>query len=368
MSEVVSSTNSTSGSALTRAAVGCLLGTAVGDALGLAVEGLSPRRQARIYPDLRDYHFLFGRGFVSDDTEHTCMLAQALIVSIGHGPERFPQKFAASFAWRLRFWFLGLPAGIGLATGRAIVKLWLGFPARLSGVRSAGNGPAMRSALLGVCFDDRAALKAAVRASTEVTHRHPDAFDGALLVALAAQVAASGELVTPARFLAMARAHLEVGSALLGDLNRVVASVEAGQDAATFIQELGCKRGVTGYIRHTVPAVMHVWLTSQDNFEQAVLRTIHLGGDTDTCAAIVGAIVGARVGEAGIPARWREQLREWPRTVPWIRALGERVSTHVGNRTNGKALGLNLLAVMLRNVVFLVVVLLHGFRRLAPPY
>ena len=47
---------------------------------------------------------------------------------------------------------MGLPAGIGLATLRSILKLWLFVPGRWRGVYSAGNGPAMRSALLGVCF------------------------------------------------------------------------------------------------------------------------------------------------------------------------------------------------------------------------
>jgi hypothetical protein len=110
----------------TRAAVGCLLGTAVGDALGLAVEGLSARRPARMYPQLKNYHFLFGCGCISDDTERACMLAQALIVSLDEDIARFERRLGSSLGWRLRFWFLSFPAGIGLATGRAIIKPWLG--------------------------------------------------------------------------------------------------------------------------------------------------------------------------------------------------------------------------------------------------
>ena len=56
----------------TDAYVGCLMGTAVGDALGLPYEGLSPRRGARMFPDLDRYHLLPGYGMVSDDTEHAC--------------------------------------------------------------------------------------------------------------------------------------------------------------------------------------------------------------------------------------------------------------------------------------------------------
>jgi ADP-ribosyl-[dinitrogen reductase] hydrolase len=162
---------------------GVILGTAVGDALGLPREGLSRRRAGRLFggPPLQ-HRFLLGRGMVSDDTEHTCMVGQALL--------RAPKDvdhFARSLAWRLRFWLLGLPAGTGRATLRAVVKLWLGFSPKRSGVYSAGNGPAMRAALLGVCLGgDWDRLRAYVRASTRLTHTDPRAERGALLVALAA--------------------------------------------------------------------------------------------------------------------------------------------------------------------------------------
>ena len=132
-------------SRLNTAIQGCLWGTVVGDALGLPMEGLSRQRQARMFPDLTRYHFLFGRGMVSDDTEHTWMVAKALLVSGGE-----PEVFGRSLARQMRWWLIGVPAGIGLATLKAILRLWLGVPYTRSGVFSAGNGPAMRSALLGV--------------------------------------------------------------------------------------------------------------------------------------------------------------------------------------------------------------------------
>ena len=171
------------------AAVGCLLGTAVGDALGLPCEGLSRARQHRMFPQLDRYHLFFGKGMCSDDTDHACMVAQAVAVA-GNNPRRF----ASSFAWRLRFWLAGLPAGVGFATLRSILKLWLFFPPQFSGVRSAGNGPAMRSALLGVCFGhDDAALIQFVAAATGITHTDPKAECGALAVALAARSSMRGE-------------------------------------------------------------------------------------------------------------------------------------------------------------------------------
>jgi hypothetical protein len=118
--------------------VGAILGTAVGDALGLPREGLSRRRARQVSgdPPLRR-HFLFGRGMVSDDTEHTCMTGQALL----RAPEDV-DAFARSLAWRLRFGLLGLPAGTGWATLRAVLKLWLGFsPRQVVAVPGAGTAP-----------------------------------------------------------------------------------------------------------------------------------------------------------------------------------------------------------------------------------
>ena len=121
-------------------AEGVLLGTAVADAIGLPREGLSPRRAARWWGTGPMRHrFLFARGMISDDTEHACMVVQALLAAGGQ-----PKPFARSLAWRLRFWLLARPAGIGMGTLKGIVRLWLGFPPGRSGVRSAGNGPSLR--------------------------------------------------------------------------------------------------------------------------------------------------------------------------------------------------------------------------------
>ena len=79
--------------------IGCLVGTAVGDGFGLLYEGLSKRRQVRLYSHLNQSQFLFGRGMVSDDTEHTCMVAQSLIVSAVN-----VDIFKQDLAIRLRFW------------------------------------------------------------------------------------------------------------------------------------------------------------------------------------------------------------------------------------------------------------------------
>ena len=149
--------------------VGCILGTAVGDALGLPYEGLSRDRLQKFVPLIQGHNFFINKGAVSDDTEHTCMVAQSLIVSGGEEAE-----FTDALAMRLRWWLLGLPAGIGKGTLQAIIRLWQKLPPDRSGVDSAGNGAAMRSAILGVCYGaDRQKLLSLVKASTIITHKDP---------------------------------------------------------------------------------------------------------------------------------------------------------------------------------------------------
>ena len=301
------------------------------------------------------------------------MLAQALIVSRAD-----PDRFIRSFGWRLRGWLLGLPAGVGFATLRAIVRLWAGVPGSRSGVHSAGNGPAMRSALLGVCFgDDPRKLRALVRAASRITHSDPEAELGALVVAVAASCSSRG-VSSSKQFLATLDAHVGgASSRVLEKLRLALESVEAGERTETFAARLGCEQGITGYIVHTVPAAVHAWLRHPHDYRAGVLEIVRCGGDTDTSAAIVGAIIGAGVGKEGIPTGWIDRLIEWPRTVAWMEQLADRLarasqdakSSGPGqNPSSAAALGVNVPGLLLRNVVFLAIVLTHGFRRLLPPY
>lgn len=167
---------------------GLLLGTAVGDALGLPAENLSAEKIKRRWNGNWKMRFIFGRGMVSDDTEHTLMVAQALLE---HPDDA--RKFQRSLAWKFRWWFLGLPGGVGMATARACIKLWLGLPADRSGVISAGSGPAMRSAIIGAYFAENSEKrKEFVLASTHLTHRSWQADPVALAVAECAALAVAG--------------------------------------------------------------------------------------------------------------------------------------------------------------------------------
>lgn len=348
----------------TDAVAGAILGCAVGDALGLPYEGLSSQRAVRLLGEPDRYRFLLGRGMVSDDTEHTCMVAESLCE---HPCE--DQAFAAALARRLRWWLLGVPAGIGLATLRACGKLWLGYSPSQSGVFSAGNGPAMRSGVLGAAIEELDRLKRYVMGSTLVTHTDPKAWQGAYAVALAAWCARRGE-DTPEEYLEKYRAVTKEDGAeeLRGLLARMGQSVRAGESTAAFALGLGCRRGVSGYVMHSVPVALHAWLRQPRDYGSAVREVIGCGGDTDTTGAMVGAIVGSGVGRAGIPGAWRKRLWEWPRTVEWMERLAwsveQAMQTGQAVRPPAVTRGLGLV----RNGVFLSIVLGHAARRMLPPY
>lgn len=150
--------------------LGAMLGCAVGDALGLPYENLSARRGARLLGQPDRYRFWGSTGWVSDDTEHTWLVAESLA--------RAPvdrDRFARELAGRLRWWLAAMPAGIGRATLRAIIKLWLGLPPDRSGVLSAGNGAAMRTVSWGRPSTNRTSWSSgsvSPRSSLIVTPKH----------------------------------------------------------------------------------------------------------------------------------------------------------------------------------------------------
>jgi ADP-ribosylglycohydrolase len=341
---------------------GFLVGTAVGDAIGLPFEGMSARRvERRLGRGGLRHRFVFGRGMISDDTEHACMTAQAWVEARGD-----VEEFSARLRRKLMWWIAGLPAGVGLATARACGRMWIGFGPQRSGVRSAGNGPAMRSGVLGVLAGS-GDLEKLVRASTRLTHTDPRAEQGAMVVALCAREGARARIEGRE---VEAGAVIDAATKLVGDAElrglvlRAMEAAQAGRSRVEVASQLGLERGVTGFINHTVPVCVYLWARYPGDYRSAVEQAVRFGGDTDTVAAIVGGMVGARCGAEGIPAEWVAGIADWPRSVAWIRRLAGRAAD-VGEGPGGEPLAWPLIPA--RNAAFLAIVLTHGLGRLLPP-
>ena len=298
---------------------------------------------------------------LSDDTEHALFTARALLESRGDA-----QKFGRVMRGELRAWTFYLPPGIGKATLIAGFRAWT-FTHK-TGVFSAGNGPAMRAPILGAFLPDIAQLREFCRVSTRLTHTDPKAEIGALAVALAAHQSARDEC-NGARLLRDLREWSDDDEAtreMIELATKAVNSARNNRTAREFCRDLGLENGVSGYIFHTVPVVLQCWLRYPTDFRAAIESIIRCGGDTDSTAAILGGIIGARVGAENLPAHWRSELWDWPNSPAYIeRVARELESAH----TEGIAVvapRILLGAPLLRNLFFSLVILVHAARRVIP--
>ncbi len=343
---------------------GVLLGGAVGDALGLTREMLSAERMVKLYGKPPLHHQFIGHfGMLSDDTEHACMVAESLLKE-----DVDVRRFSSIFAWKLRWWLLFLPAGVGSATARSLLKLWIGFPPSKSGVFSAGNGPAMKAAILGAYFfQDEKRLKSFIEATTRITHTDPKAYEGALVIALAAaQAIQQGKNIDTELFFQKLEKNIE-GEDLKNSLKKVQEFVKEGKELKDLLEALQFKNGISGYINQTVPGVIFCWLRYRDDFRKAIETIIMAGGDTDTTAAILGGVMGATLGVKAIPEEWLSHIIDYPRSISYIRKLAEFLAQKWLEKKSA-TIGPFWPASIPRNLFFFIVVLFHGFRRLFPPY
>lgn len=346
---------------------GVILGTAVGDSIGLPAEGISPRRAKKLFRGRWRHRLVINRGMVSDDTDHAFFVAQSLLAY-----PRSSDLFAKRLSWCLRWWLLSGPASVGFATLRSILRLWLGVSHTRSGVYSAGNGSAIRSATIGAFFAESPdQIDQNVGASTKLTHSDPRALTGAKAVAyLTAWIIRCGLVERPKLddTLALLRPAGDGDDEWMTIIQSIATAHQQGLSVAQFAQSLGLSDGVTGYVFHTVPVAIYAWYRHFGCFEDTVTAVLDCGGDTDTVGAIAGALAGAVVGEKGIPGDWLNGIHDWPRGIGVFRAVADRLADNGQPPEASSPVSYFWPGVLPRNLFFLVVVLLHGFRRLAPPY
>ncbi len=210
---------------------------------------------------------------------------------------------------------------------KSCARLWAGWSPRRSGVRSAGNGASMRAPILGVYFwDQPERLRKFVDASTQMTHCDPRAVDGAWLIAVAASIAVR-DIANRATSPETIFAEL-IAASQTAELREALQLAEAAhrdrEPLQTLATRLGCHDRVNGFICHTVPVVILAWLVHRADYRAAVESVIQLGGDTDTHAALVGALRGISAGVAAIPSEWRSAVVNWPRTMGSVHRLAAR--------------------------------------------
>jgi ADP-ribosyl-[dinitrogen reductase] hydrolase len=296
-----------------------LLGTAVGDALGLPYEGLTAERSRKLRGHPNRFRFLSGRGMVSDDTEHACL------------------------------------------------KLCIGFGPARSGVFSAGNGPSMQAPILGAAIDSLDVVLRLNHLSSRITHTDPVAEHGAAAVAIAAWGAARNEFPDHSTYFLLLRGRLagEHAQQLLAAMDKVEASLATEESTQEFCLRLCGPTGATGYTLHTVPVAIHAWLRHRGQLGATLRNLILCGGDADSTAAIAGGIAGC---ETEVADKLADGIVDWPCNPRWINKLTEQLIRVTETGLPERPLQSSFLLQVVRNCFFLVVVLLWGLRRLLPPF
>jgi ADP-ribosylglycohydrolase len=316
------------------------------------MEGMRAEAIAKRFSGSVDRYFFFGpTGFVSDDTEQSALVAQSL--------SRHPrdlQRCVRAFRRSLLGWFLRLPWGIGFGTMRACIRIALGFHA--SGVSSAGNGAAMRAAVVGAFFFDSPAERSTWSdALARVTHTDARAVEAARFVAaLAAACVASGRDRAREEMVLSARDVVEI-PALRDAIDRATRLARDNASTEDAARELGC----SGFVVHTIGITAFCFVRFGDEPGRALAEAVRAGGDTDSHAAIVGAWLGAMHGIAGLPAVLVSRLQAGPFGGRHLRSLGEDLGAARDGATPPRA-RYSWAAAMLRNIAMYPVVVVHAFR------
>jgi ADP-ribosyl-[dinitrogen reductase] hydrolase len=290
---------------------GALLGLAVADALGAPLEGASREQASAAVGEGLEMtgNRWWAPGEWTDDTAMALSLAESIVeqelIDIDDVARRY-------IDWANRD-----GKGIGRATAHALMGATDAEDARArarayleSGGLAAGNGTVMRATPIALATTDPVTARDAAHRDPELTHADKSAAIAssalcASLIAVRQGRSPAGDSVPS--YVLECPCLATAWSAVHRRNDRFLAELAGGPEAGACWTTLG--------------AALFAAETA-DSYEQAMRWVIGLGGDTDTNAAVTGALIGARDGASAIPDRWSAALRDRDR----IEAAAERLA------------------------------------------
>ena len=300
---------------------GCVLGLAIGDALGYPTEFMSlDAIRARFGPQgVADFESQgsLPPGCYSDDTQMTLAVARGLLGSgeaLDDG-EAVIGSICREFVVWLDTEALAAPRAPGNTCLRGCRALKAGTPWHQSGVRgSKGCGAAMRSAPIGLVYHDRPALLKQVAIGASVcTHGHPAGIAAGVATAYLTALALHDDLGN------MVGKLLDFAGGFSDEFNQKIRQVEPLLDRPPDEAIAALGEGWVG--EEAVAIALYCVLRSPDDFERAVLTAANTQGDSDSLACIAGAISGAHNGLSAIRAGWAERVEN----APLLRETADRL-------------------------------------------
>lgn len=284
-------------------AAGCLIGLAVGDALGGPVESLSISEQADDHGQATEISGGYSRrlrsGESTAETGQVITLSESIIARAGFVP--------ADFSTRLGDWYARSPRSVGDHTARVMELINAGedwekaaLKTQIERPESAGNGSLTRCAPIALLnYGTPTVLIEESRLSSRVTHPHSECQWSCAFTNLVIAELLGGS--TPIKAVDGALAIC----AHRGDVNHEV--LERARMASMHGSLSHLKP--TGYVLDTLECAL--WcLLHTDDLESALIRAVNLGGETDSIGAVTGALSGAAYGVGAIPDKWIDFIDE----------------------------------------------------------
>jgi len=306
---------------LADAAAGMLAGVALGDALGMPSEFLSRELIHEWYGELtglrqadpRHPHARLPAGSVTDDTDHTLILARLLLA---HGVIR-PTDLAGALQTWSQTPRVAENRFVGPSTSRVLAAMQAGVALEKLPRQGTSVGAAMRTAPLAIALADPDRLANQVVASCALTHHTWNAISGAMAMAFG-QAAALLPGATPASVIEALKAGAVRGRKF-GDWSwappierRIdfVARFAATHPPAETLDLLADIIGVDLYPEQLVPAAAGLLLMAGGQPMPALRLAANLGGDTDTLACLVGSLCGGLTGLAAFVPEWLAKVEQ----------------------------------------------------------
>lgn len=302
---------------------GCLVGLAVGDALGGRFEAQSPDYVRNRVPTVdRLVSEVSDELWYTDDTQMAIGVAEALAADGAIVERRLCEAFVANY----------VPSrGYGRGARAVIEAMEEGRDYRVVAEKhfpggSFGNGAAMRVPPVGLCFsDDPQMVLDQARLSALPTHVHPLGIEGAQLLALAVAHACRVEHFERRAFFAELLGHCQSSA--------YRAKLEAAETIRTADELTSLGNGIEAI--ESVPTAIASFGLTPDSYQETIGNVILLGGDTDTLAAMAGAISGAFLGIGSISKILLNNLEDSPKGREYILGLSDRLlAAHQRRTTN----------------------------------
>ncbi|MEM7473904.1 MAG: ADP-ribosylglycohydrolase family protein [Planctomycetota bacterium] len=302
---------------------GAFLGTAVGESLGLARQGLTRQSAIRYYgPDPLRYQLLPGFGIYGENTKLGFLFIQSLLNSRNDF-----DGLKQAFRWRLSWYPLSLSCNLSNSTLRAGARSWLMRFGLRSGTKSTDSAFASRAIYSGVVMQGTGhRLLNWAEEATRLTHHSEIATNCArVYCTLSSFACMRPKAFEPLEALELA-CNYTTDSELKEKLQQLVPFLSAKRGPRAVAKHFGWRTKIPAHCVATTVMATYCFLRFPKDFEKAVSSAVLLGGETAVLGASVGGLVGAHIGNERLPENLTSALRGYPHGLPWMERLASRVA------------------------------------------